>query len=129
MTVTSHSVSNDASKSLATSRYVSKQTLEPLNIVATSRKWFPALAKSLYPAKPVQSLAYYTNAPTRTCSDWVKGEVDPPARAIVQLIQSDQGWRVLSHLMRNSERHWWLETVRARELAHSDEKDQLKLPL
>jgi hypothetical protein len=94
---------------------------------ATSGMWFHSLAKSLWPAKPVQTLVYFTKAPERTVSRWVAGTVDPPSRAIVTLLQSDQGWRVLSQLMRGSSQHWWTETVSARERSRSDEKDQLQL--
>jgi hypothetical protein len=95
--------------------------------VATSCKWLPALAKNLWPTKPAPALHYLTGAPERTCYEWMRGRVDPPSRALVTLLQSDQGWRVLSQLMRDSKQHWWTETVNARERSRSDEKDQLQL--
>jgi hypothetical protein len=98
-----------------------------IDVVATSRKWFEPLCKSLWPAKTASSLHYLTGAPERTCYDWKTGKVDPPARAIISILQSDQGWRFLALLMRGSSKHWWTETVKARDLSHSDDKDQLEL--
>ena len=121
MAVSSHSVSNDARKSVATNDYDRNLTLVPS---ATCGRLFPKLAKTLFPAKPVQSVAYYCNVPERTACRWVAGEVDPTFRALVTLLRSDQGWRVLCCLM--SKEIWWLATVDA---VHAAEEDQLQLQL
>ena len=74
----------------------------------------------------MQSIAYYTATPERTASRWMAGCVDPPSRALIALIQSDQGWRVLTHIMRDSKQPWWLATVDA---VHEAEENQLQLTL
>ena len=117
----------DARIPVATSRNV--DTVQ-LSTVATSCKWLPALAKNLWPTKPAPALHYLTGAPERTCYEWVRGKVDPPSRALVSMLQSDQGWRVLEQLMRGCKQPWWLETVRARECsaAYEQRREQLQLP-
>jgi hypothetical protein len=127
MSVQSQIKIDDARNSVATSGNVAKRTFEVAKDSATSGLWFSSLAKSLWPAKPVQTLVYLTGAPERTVSRWVAGAVDPPARAIVAILTSDQGWRFLFALLRHCKRHWWTETVSARERSRSDEKDQLQL--
>jgi hypothetical protein len=111
---------------------ISNNVRQPtFGVVATSCKWLPALAKNLWSTKPAPALHYLTGAPERTCYEWVRGKVDPPSRALVTLLQSDQGWRVISHLMRDSKQAWWTETVRARECsaAYEQRREQLQLPL
>jgi hypothetical protein len=113
---------------VAKSNNVSQPTF---GVAATSCKWLPALAKNLWPTKPAPALHYLTGAPERTCYEWVRGKVDPPSRALVTILQSDQGWRVISHIMRDSKQSWWTETVRARECsaAYEQRREQLQLPL
>ncbi len=123
-----YNMDSHARKDVATFRNVREPTL---GVVATSRKWLPGLANALWPAKPAPTLHHLTGAPDRTCYDWCKGAVDPPSRALVTLLQSDQGWRVLEYLMRGNSQRWWLETLRARECsqAYEAKREQLKLPL
>lgn len=110
-----------SNKSVANAGYVKSPTLVPS---ATTGRWFVSLSKTVFPAKPVQSIACYTGTPARTASRWVSGDVDPPSRILVKLLRSDQGWRVLAHVMRDSTQPWWL----AVEAAEQDSL-QLKLPL
>ncbi len=128
MAATLQNVSNDTRHSVATSNNVGKPALE---VIATSCKWLPALAKSLWPAKPAATLHFLTEAPERTCYEWVRGKVDPPSRVVIKLLRSDQGWRVLEYIMRDNSQRWWLETVRARECSQAYEarREQLSLPL
>ena len=127
MSATLHSVPNAASKSVANVGYVRVQTQTPVIVrSATSGRWLPKLARTLFSAKPVQSVAYYTDTPERTACRWMSGAVDPPSRALISLIRSDHGWRVLCHVMRDSKQAWWIKTVDA---VHAAEEDQLQLTL
>ncbi len=128
MNATLQTASNDTRNSVARTGNVGELTLQ---VIATSCKWLPGLAKSLWPAKPAAALHFLTNAPERTCYEWVRGKVDPPSRVVIKLLRSDQGWRVLEYIMRDNSQRWWLETVRARECSQAYEarREQLSLPL
>lgn len=86
-----------------------------LFIVANSGKWFPGLAKWLSATKPATLIHYLSGEPERSCYGWVEGRSDPPSRALVTMLRSDEGWRILEYLMRGSEQPWWLETKKARQ--------------
>lgn len=101
------------------------------SIVAESCKWFPGLAKRLWPDKTAAAVHHLTKETERSCYAWVEGKNDPPARALLRLLDTDQGWRILEYLLRGCKQRWWLETVRAREcsLAYETRREQLSLPL
>lgn len=106
-------------------REVGAASCVEISIVAESCKWFPGLAKKLWPGKPAAAVHHLTKEPERSCYAWIEGKNDPPARALLRLLDTDQGWRVLEYLMRDSKQPWWLETVRARKRsAKIDEADQ-----
>jgi hypothetical protein len=102
-----------------------------LSLVAESCKWFPGLAKKLWPIKTASAVHHLTREPERSCYAWVEAKNDPPARAIIRLLHTDQGWRCLEYIMRESKQPWWAETVRARECsaAYEQRREQLQLPL
>lgn len=99
------------------------------SIVAESCKWFPGLSKKLWPGKPAAAVHHLTKEPERSCYAWVEGKNDPPARALLRLLDSDQGWRVLEYLMRGSKQAWWRETARARRCADAYEREREQLEL
>ena len=94
-----------------------------LEIFATSRegrpKWFPGLAKRLSKEKAPAAIHHLTGEAERTCYDWCKGAVDPPARLVIKLLHSEVGWVVLEYLMRGSNQPWWDEVRRARNGARA----------
>jgi hypothetical protein len=102
-----------------------------LSVVAESCKWFPLLAKKLWPIKTASAVHHLTREPERSCYAWIEAKNDPPSRAFVRLLHTDQGWRVLEHVMGDSKQPWWTETVRARECsaAYEQRREQLQLPL
>jgi hypothetical protein len=92
-------------------------------IFATSRKggtkWFPGLAKRLSKDKAPAAIHHLTGEAERTCYDWCKGAVDPPARLVIKLLHSEVGWTVLEYLMRGCDQPWWDEVKRARNGARA----------
>lgn len=118
-----------ASEVVAGSSNVAKPTFG--EIATSCKSWMPGLANTLWPRKPAPILHYLTGAPERTCYEWVRGKVDPPSRALIGLLHSDQGWWILEYIMRGCTQRWWLETLRAREcsIAYEARREQLSLPL
>jgi len=102
-----------------------------LFVVAESCKWFPDLAKKLWPVKTAAAVHHITQEPERSCYAWVGGKNDPPARALLRLLDSDQGWRVLECAMRGSKQTWWRDcrVGYAAERARSGITKQLELDL
>lgn len=102
-----------------------------LSIVAESCKWFPGLAKWLSPTKPATYVHYISGEPERSCYAWVEGKNDPPARTLIRMLQSDDGWRVLEYIMRGCKQPWWREVLRARECAaaYEQRREQFELNL
>jgi hypothetical protein len=94
-----------------------------------SQRWFPGLAKRLSRDKPAAAVHHLTNEAERTCYDWCKGSVDPPARAIIKLLHSGAGWAVLEYLMRGCKQPWWLEVKRAVACAGAYEQARGQLDL
>ena len=134
MPQTVSSIAFEASNSLATSR---RETCDDgsvasvFEIFATSRKggtkWFPGLAKRLSKDKAPAAIHHLTGEAERTCYDWCKGAVDPPARLVIKLLHSEVGWIVLEYLMAGCKQSWWLETVQARECARAYESKREQL--
>lgn len=110
---------------------VAAENCTELSIVAESCKWFPGLAKRLYSPKPASSIHYISGEPERSCYAWVEGKYDPPARALIKMLRSDEGWRIYEYLMRGCKQQWWVETQRARRcgLAYEIERVQFELEL
>lgn len=126
MPQTVSSIAFEASNSLATSRRETcddGSSVSVFEIFATSRKggtkWFPGLAKRLSKDKAPAAIHHLTGEAERTCYDWCKGAVDPPARLVIKLLHSDVGWVVLEYLMRGSNQPWWDEVRRARNGARA----------
>lgn len=99
------------------------------SIVAESCKWFPGLAKWLSPTKPATYVHYISGEPERSCYAWVEGKNDPPSRALIRMLQSDDGWRVLEYIMRGCKQSWWIELVRARKCSQAYEQERAQFEL
>jgi hypothetical protein len=130
MRISVHAAPESASKAVAELR----EEKPVLEIIATSRndaKWFPGLAKRLSRDKPAAAVHHLTDAPERTCYDWCKGKVDPPARTLLKLLDSPVGWTVLEYILRGSKQPWWLDLQRARvcAAAYEQARGQLELAL
>ena len=102
-----------------------------ISIVAESCKWFPGLAKWLSPTKPATYVHYISGEPERSCYEWVRGKFDPPSRALIRMLQSDDGYRVLEYIMRGSPQPWWRSLVRAKRCAeaYEQQREQFELDL
>lgn len=78
--------------------------------------WFGNLAKHLWPKKTAAALEYLTGAKERVCHYWVAGR-EPNASVLVTLLRSEEGKRVLDHVMRGSKAKWWVALRRDLALA------------
>lgn len=99
------------------------------SIVAESCKWFPGLAKWLSSTKPANLVHHISGEPERSCYAWVEGKYDPPARTLIKMLRSDDGWRVFEYLMRGCKQPWWIEVQRARRCAHAYETERAQYEL
>lgn len=92
---------------------------------------FGKLSRALWPQKTPASIEFYTGTPERTARHIAADKSDPGSALLVRILDSDQGWRALVWIMRDSRQPWWLELVRAREcsLAYEQRREQLSLPL
>jgi hypothetical protein len=95
-----------------------------LSLVAESCKWFPGLAKWLSPTKPATHVHYICGEPERSCYAWVEGKNDPPSRAVIRMLRSDDGWRVFQYIMRGCDQPWWHEVLRAKRCADAYERER-----
>lgn len=78
---------------------------------------FGRLCRALWPQKTPASIEYFTGMPERTARHVAADKSDPGSASLVKIIDSDQGWRALQWIMRDSKQAWWLEVLAARECA------------
>lgn len=92
---------------------------------------FARMSQHLWRQKTPASIAYYTTIPERTARDVIQKDRDPGSNPLVEVLDSDQGWRALCWIMRDSKQPWWLQTLQARECsaAYEARREQLHLPL
>lgn len=92
---------------------------------------FGKLARALWPQKTPASIEFYTGAPERTARHIAADKSDPGSALLVQILDSDQGWRALAWVMRDSRQPWWLEVARSLECSRAYEarREQLKFDL
>lgn len=92
---------------------------------------FGRLARHLWPQKTPASIEFYTQAPERTARHIAADKSDPGSALLVRVIDSDQGWRVLQWIMRDSRQPWWRELQRAQRCAkaYEQEREQFELNL
>lgn len=117
-----------ASKSVATIRD-EPAVIDIFRDKSQRPKWFPGLAKNLSKDKSAAAIHHLTGEAERTCYDWCKGAVDPPARAVIKLLHSPAGWLVLEYLMCGCAAPWWREVMRARACAaaYEQKREQFEL--
>lgn len=70
---------------------------------------FGRLARHLWPQKTPASIEFYTQAPERTARHIAADKSDPASELLVKVLDSDQGWRALQWIMRDSKQPWWRE--------------------
>lgn len=85
---------------------------------------FGRLAHALWPRKPAAAIEYYTGSPERTSRQHASGKSDPGSAQLVAVIDSDQGWRALEWIMRDSAQPWWRELCRAKRCADAYEQQR-----
>ena len=92
---------------------------------------FGRMARALWPQKTPSSIEFYTGVAERTARHIAADKSDPGSELLARILDSDQGWKALTWIMRDSSQRWWLETVRARECsqAYEQRREQLSLPL
>ena len=78
---------------------------------------FGRLCRALWPQKTPASIEYYTGMPERTARHVAAEKSDPGSASLVKIIDSEQGWRALEWIMRDSKQPWWIEVMAARECA------------
>lgn len=79
--------------------------------------WFSALVAELWPVKGPAALAQYARCPDRTARAYSSGDREPPASVLRDLLRGDEGYRVLTHVMRDREPTWWVILQHERRLA------------
>lgn len=92
---------------------------------------FGRLARHLWPQKTPASIEFYTGAAERTARHLAADKSDPGSELLVRVIDSDQGWRALKWVMRDSAQPWWRELLRAQRCAkaYEQEREQFELDL
>lgn len=96
---------------------------------------FERLARQIWPRKTAAHLHHILGSAERTCRAWASGSAMLPARALVALLRSDHGDRVLSHIMDGCNVPWWRKHLRDEflggifdaQLAGRPEQFELKL--
>jgi len=90
---------------------------------------FGRLCRALWPQKTPASIEFYTSIPERTARHVAADKSDPASARLVEIIDSDQGWRALEWIMRDSKQSWWIATKRARRVtaAFDGESQQIEM--
>lgn len=80
--------------------------------IVPERLWFALLARALWPIKSAAALEQYAGVPDRTARAYQRGDREPTASVLRDLLRSNEGYRVLSHIMRDRPPSWWVELER-----------------
>ena len=80
---------------------------------------FGRMARALWPKKTPSSIEFYTGSPERTARQYASDESEPKASVLVRVLDSDQGWRALEWIMRDSKQSWWIDAKKAVEFTAS----------
>ena len=108
-----------------------REILRPVSVENVGKKLpgygFGKLARHLWPKKTPASISYYTGMPDRTARHVTSTDADPGSIFLAKLIDSDQGWRVLQWIMRNSVQPWWLRVLE--DFKHGDKRREAEREL
>ena len=90
---------------------------------------FGRLARALWPTKTPSAIELYTAVPERSARQYASDDSEPKASILVRILDSDQGWRALEWIMRDSKQAWWVEIRRAKRCAAAYEAERLQFEL
>lgn len=88
-------------------------------------KSFPTLLRvasainALWPKKTAQYVAHLTNCDERTVKFWLAGETRMSVEAVGRLLDTDEGFEILTAIMGDSKRAWWQAMQIAQQLRTS----------
>jgi hypothetical protein len=88
---------------------------------------FGRMARHLWPQKTPASIEFYTDAPERSARQYAADKSDPGSVLLAQVIDSDQGWRAIEWIMRDSKQKWWKQVKLARK--YEEIRTQLEMSL
>jgi len=95
-----------------------REILKPSSVENVGKKLpgysFGRLARALWPQKTPASIEFYTGCPERTARHIAADKSDPGSILLAQILDSDQGWRALEWILRDSKQSWWTEAKKAR---------------
>jgi hypothetical protein len=101
----------------------SREILKPSSVQNVGKKLpgysFGRLCRALWPQKTPAAIEFYTDMPERTARHVAADKSDPSSINLAQIIDSDQGWRALEWIMRDSKQPWWIATKRAVRVARA----------
>lgn len=83
---------------------------------------FGRMCSALWPRKTPASIEYFTGMPDRTARHVATGKSDPGSAFLAKIIDSDQGWRALEWIMRDSQQAWWRDLQRHRKIGSDTER-------
>jgi hypothetical protein len=94
-----------------------REILKPSSVENVGKKLpgysFGRLARALWPQKTPASIEFYTGCPERTARHIAADKSDPGSILLARILDSEQGWRALQWIMRDSKQVWWADTKRA----------------
>jgi len=79
--------------------------------------WFALMARELWQFKVAAHLYCLIGTNERTARAWARGDREPMGSAVLDLLRSSDGERVLDWIMRDSGAEWWRDLQGARALS------------
>lgn len=75
------------------------------------------ILRDIYPVKPAASIAADAEVSSRAVEHWFSGARAPSPEALIALLQSENGFHVLSALMGDARPAWWRKFQRGQRIA------------
>lgn len=104
-----------------------REILKPVPVQNVGKKLpgysFGRLCRFLSPQKTPAFIEFYTGISERTARHVAADKSDPASARLAEIIDSDQGWKALEWIMRDSKQPWWIATKRAVRVAAAFDKE------
>lgn len=69
--------------------------------------WFAVMVRTLWPVKAAAAIEQYTGTPDRTARAYQRGDREPSATVLRDLLRSTEGFRVLKAILDPAPPQWW----------------------
>lgn len=101
---------------------IAAQCGDDIGPIGPDQIWFALVVRAVWPVKGAMALVQYTGCPERTARHYQRGDREPPAAVLRDLIRGAEGYRVMDCIMRDNPPAWWINLEHHRRLGAEVER-------